>query len=262
MNLNKLLIALPVLLILFSGCTFLNAVSNYKDTSIELINQIVKADYQKASEHFVHPKNGGEIPLDTFKQKIKPFRDLLVKNFGTDLTLSSVRVSKTAYKSGETGPFPTECFIQVKNKTNFGYCRVVFDDQSNKIISINLQSVNGPIPSLTLFLFLCIVPLIVLGFNIYTIRRVLKSSINKKWLRILMIVVLNVPAFTYSLLNGFSFELANIQILLGVSFGMIGYIDTCWTVGLPIGSLIVNYQITKNNVEVDLVEPTESLGNI
>lgn len=257
---RKLIIGLTGLLILVSGCTFIGNVSNYKNTSKDLINQIVKEDYKKAYDNFAYKKYGGDIPIDTFAKQLKPFRELIIKNFGTDFDLSFVRASKTTFKTGESGPHPTEIYIQIKNATQFGYFRIEYDDEINKIMNINIQPMIEPIPSMTLFWFFGLIPLLILGFNIYTIRRTLKSSISKKWLRILMIIILNVPAFTYSVVNGFSFGLLSFQVLLGLSFGMMGYAGTFWTFGLPIGSMIVNYQINKKKVEAeidDLAKPKE-----
>ncbi len=100
---------------------------------------------------------------------------------------------------------------------------------------------------MSLFWIFGLLPLVVVGFNIYTIRRVVKSNVNRKWLKILGIIILNVPAFTYSVVNGFKIEFLSFQILLGMSFGMMGYINTFWTFGLPIGSLIAHYKIKKSS---------------
>ena len=241
------------LIFLLSSCTFIGNVKNYNKTSKELINSIIDEDYEKAYTFFAYDKYG-EIPIDTFKIQIKKFRTLVVDNFGTKFDLSFMHAEKTTFSSNGLGPYPTKVQIQLKNDTHFGYFTIIFDDEVNQVLNINIENSKDAIPSMILFWIFGLLPLLVLIFNIYTIRKVVKSDVKRKWLKILGIFILNVPSFTYSIVNGFMVDLLSFQILLGVSFGIMGYISTFWTFGLPIGSFIANYKISQSNKKNELKE--------
>jgi len=65
----------------------------------------------------------------------------------------------------------------------------------------------------------------------------LHSDLNKKWLKYIAVIFLNVPAITYAAVNGVSFKLLNFQILFGISFGYMGFLDSYWTFGIPLGGI-------------------------
>lgn len=247
---NRNIIYLLGLTILFSSCSFVGNVNKYSKTSKELINSIVNEDYTKAYDFFAYNESD-KMPLDTFKVQIDNFRELIIDNFGTNFDLSFTLAEKTTFKTGEPGPHPTKVQIQLKNDSTYGYFTVLFDDEVNKVSKISLMDTKNVIPSMTLFWLFGLLPLLVFGFNIYTIRRVSKSDLNKKWLKIIGIIILNVPALTYSVVNGFKIEPLNFQIFLGISFGMMGYVGTFWTFGLPIGSIIANIKISKSKKSIN-----------
>lgn len=72
--------------------------------------------------------------------------------------------------------------------------------------------------------------------------------------KIVGIVFLNASAVTYSVVNGFKVDILSFQILLGMSFGLMGYVGTFWTFGLPIGSLIANFKVNQTNKNIDIIE--------
>lgn len=82
-------------------------------------------------------------------------------------------------------------------------------------------------------------------FNIYMINQVRKSNLKKKWLKYLAIIVLNIPSITYKALGGLVLELLSFQILLGISFGYMGYLYSTWTFGIPLGGLYLLWQLKK-----------------
>jgi hypothetical protein len=131
----------------------------------------------------------------------------------------------------------------------------LFDDVSGKMLNINTLNVKQPIPNMTLFWLFGLLALCVTAFNIYVIREVKRSSLKRKWLKYLSIVIFNVPAVTFAAVNGLSLKLLNFQILLGISFGYIGYLNSFWTFGLPLGGL---YWVLKLKRGKD--EPSVSLA--
>lgn len=239
-----------------SSCTFVGNIKKYSKSSKELIYSIINEDYIKAYDLFAYEKYG-DIPMDTFVLQMSAFRKKIVDNFGTDFDLSFVSAEKTTFKTGESGPHPTKAQIQLKNSIHYGYITLLFDDEVKKVGIIHIENIKNEIPSMTFFWLFGLIPILIVGFNIYTIRRVAKSNVNRKWLKIIGIVILNVPAITYSVVNGFKFELLSFQIFLGMSLGLMGYIGTFWTFGIPIGSLIANFKINKlknsvNSEDIDI----------
>lgn len=82
-----------------------------------------------------------------------------------------------------------------------------------------------------------LIPLTVLLFNIFVIRLIKKSNLTKKWLKYIAVLFFNVPAISYSAVEGLSFKLLNFQILFGISFSAMGYLGSIWTFGIPLGGL-------------------------
>ncbi|MBL4625368.1 MAG: hypothetical protein JKY42_09555 [Flavobacteriales bacterium] len=100
-----------------------------------------------------------------------------------------------------------------------------------------MLEVKEPIPNMIFFWLFGILAICVPVFNIYVIRLVKKSDLNKKWLKYLAIICLNLPAISFAAVHGFSFNLLSFQILLGFSFSYMGYLSSLWTFGLPLGGV-------------------------
>ncbi len=98
-------------------------------------------------------------------------------------------------------------------------------------------------------------------FNIYVIRQVKRSNLKRKWLKYLAIVVFNVSSINYEALNGLSFELFNLQILLGMSFNYMGYLNAAWSFGLPFGSLYWFWKLRQKKDEVIELSNDQNLEN-
>jgi hypothetical protein len=64
------------------------------------------------------------------------------------------------------------------------------------------------------------------------------------------VTFLNVPAITYAAVNGLSFNPLSFQILLGVSFGYMGFLHSYWTFGLPLGGLYWFWKLRQQKNEV------------
>lgn len=134
-------------------------------------------------------------------------------------------------------PNTTVALIQFSNSKEFGVFKVLFDDATGKILNINTLDVKQPIPDMKIFWLFGTLAACVPVFNIYVIRKVKKSSLKRKWLKYLVIIVLNVPAIVYTAVGGLSLKPLNFQILLGLSFSYMGYLNSSWAFGLPLGGL-------------------------
>jgi len=217
------------------------------------VESLIKEDYNKcidlmAMDHEM-AKNAN---IDTMKMGFANFRQLIVKNWGKELNFSLMK-SEKKFSTIETDNTPantTLVLVEFKNDKDFGVLQVLFDDKSKKIINIKALDVRAPIPSVTIFWLFGLVAICVPIFNIYVIRQISRSDLNKKWLKYLAVIFLNVPSITYAAVNGLSFNLLNFQFLLGVSFGYMGYLYTYWTVGIPLGGIYWIWKLRQRKGEV------------
>lgn len=225
---------------MLTSCEFISNTFTYKDTTKEFVQTLIKEDYNKcvgfmAMEH----ETAKNTNTDTLKMGLANFRQLIVKNFGTDLEYSFMSSEKkfSTEQEENTPPNTTVVFVEFSNKKDFGVLKVLFDDKSKKIINIKTLEVKEQIPSMTVFWLFGLLAICVLLFNIYVIRQVKRSNLEKKWLKYIAILFFNVPALTYNAVNGFSFSLLSFQILFGLSFSFMGYLNSAWTFGIPLGGL-------------------------
>ena len=146
-------------------------------------------------------------------------------------------------------PNSTLVLIEFSNGKEFGVFRVFFDDKSGKILNISNLNIKQPIPSMTFFWLFGILALSIPAFNIYVIRKIKRSRLKNKGLKYIAVILLNVPSFTYSAVNGFSFNLLSFQILLGISFSYMGYLNSAWSVGIPLGGLFWFWKLRSNKID-------------
>lgn len=245
---------------LLTGCDFIKNAFTYKDKTEALVEAILKQDYdgavgQLAMDHEM-AKNAD---VEALKKGFSDFREVLISNFGTDLHFSFMKAEKT-FSTDEvenTPPNTTTAEIEFSNDKEFGVLKVLFDDTSGKILKINALEVKQPIPSMTFFWLFGLLAIVVPIFNIYVIRQVKRSQRNRKWLKYLAIVVFNVPAITYTAVGGLSVQPLNFQILLGISFSYMGYLNSAWTFGLPLGGLYWFWRLRQKERVVETQQVVE-----
>jgi hypothetical protein len=148
--------------------------------------------------------------------------------------------------------------MQFSNSKDFGVLEVLFDDKTRTILNIRTLDVKEPIPGMELFWLFGILALCVPIFNIYMIVRVRRSEYKRKWLKYLAIIVFNVPAITYHAIGGFSLQLSSFQILLGISFQYMGYLNSAWTFGVPLGGLYILWQLKRGKDKPQDFTPAET----
>ena len=234
-------VILPVLAAtLLTGCNFIKNAFTYKDKTEALMETLLNEDYDKAVGHFaMDHEMAKNTDVEVMKKGLADFRETIVKHFGTDLHYSFMRAEKTfsTDDSKNTPRNTTSAEIEFSNDKEFGVLNVLFDDTSGKILKINALDVKQPIPSMTLFWLFGLLAMVVPIFNIYVIRQIKRSHRKRKWLKYLAVFVFNVPAITYSALGVLSVQALSFQILLGISFSYMGYLNSAWTFGLPLGGL-------------------------
>lgn len=253
MNRTKKIVLTILTVSLLTGCDFVKNTFTYKDKTSEFVETLLKEDYNKcvdlmAMEHEM-AKNTN---IDTMKMGLANFRQLIVNNWGTELEYSFMKSEKkfSTVEADNTPPNTTLVLVEFNNQKDFGVLQVLFDDTSKKILNIKTLDVKAPIPTMTYFWLFGLLAICIPIFNIYVIRQIKRSDLKKKWLKYIAVIFLNTPAITYAAVNGLSFKLINLQILFGVSFGYMGYLNSYWTFGIPLGGLYWFWKLRQLKNEV------------
>ena len=267
MNRIKQILIIILTVSLLSSCDFIRNTFKYKDTTEEFVETLLKEDYDKCVDYMaMEHEMAKHTNVDTLKLGLVNFRKLIVNNFGTELDYTFMKSEKkfSTVEGESTPPNTTVVLVQFSNGKEFGVFKVLFDDTSGKILNINTLDVKQPIPSMTIFWLFGLLALCIPIFNIYVIRQIKKSRLQRKWLKYIAVIFLNVPAFTYAAVNGFSFSLLSFQILLGISFSYMGYLSSSWTFGLPLGGLYWFLKLRANKIDekkiiVETLKNTEEI---
>jgi hypothetical protein len=250
-----------VFCILTTGCSFLSNVFDYKHLCEATIKKIIDERYDELVPVF-GVDAGDTAKVRQLTNGIKDFRSVLVDNFGSDFSLWYMGSEKTLFSTTKDVPDITKVSIQIESETHYGVIRFTIDDKSGSIQWINLDNTRKPIPDTTLFWLFAILPLGILCFNVYTIQRAAKSRLKKKWIFIVICIILNIPslecAMQYPVLN-FNANLS-LQMLFGVSFNLMGYDNYALGFGVPIGSIISHYYIVRKKREYSTPDLTGSKG--
>ncbi|RKN78524.1 hypothetical protein [Ulvibacterium marinum] len=242
---------------LLTSCDFINNAFTYKDTTEGFVEALIEEDYEKSLTYMATEHDGFKnTNLDTLKVGLANFRQLIVKNFGIELDYKFMTANKTfsTVEGESTPPNTTKAQIEFSNDTEFGVFEIIFDDNSNKIYNIQTLDIKEPIPNMMIFWLFGILAICVPVFNIWIIRKIKKSDLKKKWLKYIAVICLNVPAITYSAVNGLSFSLLSFQILLGISFSYMGYLSSAWTFGIPLGGIYWLWKLSTRTVDKEDVE--------
>ncbi|CAN5388524.1 hypothetical protein BH09BAC3_BH09BAC3_26730 [soil metagenome] len=242
---------------LLTSCDFIKNAFTYRDKTEEFVEILIKEDYDKAIDHFAMEHDMAKnTDINVLKKGLADFRQKIVDNFGTKLDYSFMKAEKkfSTNEEDNTPPNTTVALIEFSNGKEFGVFKVLFDDSSGKILKINALDVKEPIPSMTIFWLFGLLAICIPVFNIYVIRQIKRSDLSKKWLKYIAVIFLNVPAITYAAVGGLSYKLLNFQILFGVSFGYMGFLNSYWTFGIPLGGLYWFWRLRKKNVETQETE--------
>ena len=246
---SKLFLLLFIILTigLLSSCSFISDTFKYRDTTKRFVENLLHKEYDKCIDLMAMDNPTADTNIDTLKLGLASFRDIIVNNFGNkfEYTFMSTEKKWSTTEGESTPPNTTRLLMQFSNDKEFGVLQALFEDRSKKILSIKTLDVKEPIPSMTIFWLFGVLAICIPVFNIYMITRIKRSEYKKKWQKYLAIVALNVPAITYNAISGLSFSLLSFQILFGISFEYMGYLNSSWTFGLPLGGLYLLWQLKK-----------------
>lgn len=228
------------LLLLLSGCSFLSDSLTYKDKTKAFVEALLQRDYKSCmAQMALESEQGQDVDVASLESGLEQFRTLIERNFGNNLHYRFVESEKkrSTVAGQGTPPNTTLAYIEFYNKDELGMFQVLFDDHSKKIINIQTLEVKAPVPDMGLFWLMGLLPLTVLTLNIYVLRGLKKSRLQRKWLKYLAVILLNVPTISYAAVGGFSFKLLYFQFLLGISFTLQGQLGSAWAFSIPLGGL-------------------------
>ena len=243
-------------LFLLTSCEFIQDSFTYKEKTENFVDNLMKKNYDECiSQMALESELGRNSDKDSLKIGLNEFRILIAKNFGEKFEYSFMKSEKkrSTIESENTPPNTTQAFVEFSNEKEFGVFKILFDDSSKKILHITTLNVKESKPNMFVFWLFAIIPLSVLAFNIYVIRKIKKSNLKKKWLKYLAVTVLNTPAISYAAVGGLSFKLINFQILMGIGFTLMGYLGSVWTIGIPLGGIYWLWKLKQRKNEVEPV---------
>lgn len=256
-KITQILLTLLVITLLTS-CDFIRNSFTYKDKTEELVEAIIDEDYDKAYNQFATEHEiATDVDKETLKDGLIEFRELVVKNFGTELEYTFIKSEKkfSTKEEGNTPPNTTIALVEFKNDKDFGVFQLLFDDESGKILNIDPLDIKEPIPSMTIFWLFGILTISIPIFNIYVIRQIKRSNLSKKWLKYLAVIILNIPSISYTAISGLSFQLIKFQILLGFGFNYNSFYDSYWEFGIPLGGIYWFWKLRNNKAETIKKKP-------
>ncbi|MGD1889784.1 MAG: hypothetical protein ACFB15_04165 [Cyclobacteriaceae bacterium] len=228
-----------LLITLLTGCSFLKSSSRGYDNAINQLNAIASGNFDEAISYFdIKPIDTAQV--NQLKEGLPHLQAAIIENFGPSFELSFSKSDKkfsfsTAEEESTIEPLMVK--IQIKNETHFGIIEATINEQNNKIQYIELLNYKEEIPSFLLIYIAGFIAIGVASLNIIAINRIRKSSFKRKWLRIVGVLIFNVPAITITALGRFSLDIS-FQTLLGVGFSATGIDETLVTFAIPIGSIV------------------------
>ena len=246
---NQIFILL-IMIATFSSCEFINNTLQYKETTKEFTEAMISENYDKCVELFaMEHELAVNLSVDTLKAGLANFSKAIRDNFGEELEYSLMSAKKTfsTIEGESTPPNTTKVQVQYANQEIFGILNVLFDDTSKKILNITPINVKEKIPIMLPFWLFGLLAICIPAFNIYVINQIRKSNLKRKWLKYLAVLFFNVPAITYAAVGGLGFKLINFQFLLGISFSYMGYLNTMWAFGIPLGGIYWLWKLKMKN---------------
>ncbi len=263
---NRHVIILILIIFALTSCEFISNPFKYKNTTEEFVEAVINEDYDKCIDLFAieQPMDQNAL-IDSIKAGLPGFRHLIVSNFGEHLEYSLMKSEKTfsTIEGNSTPPNTTRVLVEFSNQDEFGVLTLLFDDTSKKIINLKPLDVKQKVPNMLPFWLFGLLALCIPIFNIYVITLIKKSNLKRKWLKYLSVLFFNVPAITYSAISGIGFKLLNFQILLGITFNYMGYLNSMWAFGIPLGGLywFWNLQTKKENLKYNEIVDENILDN-
>lgn len=233
----------------FSKCSFFNKTSEINRISTNFFENLIQKKYDLCvSDMDTDSIYGNDMNADTLRNRLPYFRKSITENFGENFEFKVTNVKQRFLKSNLDTSFLKSTFalVQVKNSKKFCIYKITFNENLNKIISIEPPTTHYDIPNMYLFYSVGIIAIIIIGFIVLTLIKIHKSQVKNKWIYYLISILVSAPTLIYSAINGFSIHLFYIEFSFGVSANFNSYLNDVWKFGLPIGAIASRYMIYRD----------------
>ena len=108
-----------------------------------------------------------------------------------------------------------------------------------------------------MFYIILLLGLLIPIFNIYVFNMIRKSQLKRKWLKYIVLIILNFPTIKYFPLEGFDFQFFNFQFL-GYGFSYYSIFSNV-VIALPIGAIYWFWKLKKLQKEQEYNQFAEQL---
>jgi len=233
-------IAVIIALVCLTGCSVRRSIDATQQASVQFIRDMVAGHYEAC----LRMADTDNISRDSLVAYFDAMRYRVNSEFWKDVSYTPGGYNETItfFAAQQENPAMISSYVQIADKNRFSIFQLTWTG-NHKISGIGMANTIYPVPNLRLFWIVGILlALLVLGFNIYVIIRVYKSDVVRKWLKYLIIVLLNIPVIGYHAIGGVFFKLLSFQ-LLGIGFSADNYLNTYWAIGVPLGAIIVLWRL-------------------
>ena len=243
-----------IVICMFSGCTFIDNYFTKKEKTIEFMDALMSNHFNKCVSMMsleMHP----EINKDTMEIETSMFKAKLDSIFGREWKIDFLSVGN--YKDNTLEPPESYqfCLVQLSSDTCFGHLKISFANNTNLIDNIEFLF-KKPLPDKSNFYVFSTLALLVLAFNLFTIRKVVKSQLSGKWKWILAIIFLNYPALVFSVMKGPYISWTSFLTMFG-KITLTDIENMQIMMALPIGAILVLYKlelIKRKDVEDEIID--------
>jgi predicted transcriptional regulator with HTH domain len=230
-----------IFFLFFSVLCLCSCNSVNKEKSIEITQNVAEGNYDAVLNE-LDESVFQAIGKDSLKTILTKMAQQIKLNVGDDLDYTFLKGEKrVSFSSDQTNSYSyTEIMISGDEKCYTA--KIYYNPTTNKPISIQLSDPYENPYTTSFWWIAAILGLGVLAFNIFTIVKVKKSNLDRKWLMYLLIILLNTPYISSSP-EKISAGISIIHIL-GFGYAFMGKYSFV-KIGIPIGAFIAWYKMKK-----------------
>jgi len=227
------------------SCGLSSNSSKYTDTTKNFTDALLDSNYTACANLMNFDKAQKNIDHNQLRIGFDSLRIKIARDYGRKLEYSLMSAQKRAPEDASlTLPENTTLvYIELHNTQKIGVLKVLFDDKTGKIDNIQKVRLMQNVPDMTKFWLFGLMAAAIVAYNIYGLILVYKSQLTNKWAYYLAVIILNIPALEYHVMQGINLKIFAHQYYLGIYFQHIGYLGSVWAIGIPIGTMFVSLKL-------------------
>ncbi len=241
----RLLSLLLVWAFLWSSCRFLSEKEQHEQTASAFVQLLLARDYETAMLLLDETLVAEYPQTDTLEILLSEMAGALDAKLGGPLQASRTafwekrKVYRTDLQGNRESFSIANCVLEMESADSLAYAAFSFSEDG-RILKVRLQRASaakpGPLQLVPYFLLLA------LGLSLtlwvaYTVYRVVRSELRRKWLWSAVVVVGNVTSVGYGVLEGWFFKADLSVYLLPMGFTFGSYLGWKAWVAFPLGTL-------------------------